>query len=87
MVDVVGWVSVRERLALWGGGWVFWFCFFVFLGPHLWHMELPRLGMESELQLPAGTTATATLDPSRVCGLHHSSRQYQILNPLSEAGD
>ena len=21
----------------------------VFLGPHLWHMEIPRLGVESEL--------------------------------------
>ena len=26
--------------------------FFVFLGPHLWHMEVPRLGVELELQLP-----------------------------------
>ena len=25
--------------------------FFVFLGPHLQHMEIPRLGVESELQL------------------------------------
>ena len=25
------------------------FLFFVFLGPHLWHMEGPRLGAESEL--------------------------------------
>ena len=23
--------------------------FFVFLGPHPWHMEVPRLGVESEL--------------------------------------
>ena len=35
-----------------------------FLGPHLRHMEVPRLGAESELQLPAYTTATATRDPS-----------------------
>ena len=35
----------------------------------------------------ACTTATATLDPSHMCNLHHSSRQYQILNPLSEARD
>ena len=39
------------------------FCF-CFLGPHLWHMEVPRLGVESELQLPAYATATATGDPS-----------------------
>ena len=25
------------------------FFFFVFLGPHLQHMEVPRLGVESEL--------------------------------------
>ena len=37
-------------------------CFF-FLGPHLRHTEVPRLGVGSELQLPAYTTATATLDP------------------------
>ena len=27
------------------------FFFFGFLGPHLWHLEVPRLGAESELQL------------------------------------
>ena len=27
----------------------FFFLSFVFLGPHLWHMEGPRLGFESEL--------------------------------------
>ena len=24
------------------------FLFFLFLGPHLWHVEVPRLGVESE---------------------------------------
>ena len=48
-------------------------------------MEVPRLGIESELQLPA--TAAAMQDPSRVCDLHHSSWQHQVLNPLSEARD
>ena len=32
-------------------------------------MEVPRLGTELELQLPAYTTATATPDPSHVCDL------------------
>ena len=32
---------------------------FCFLGLHPWHMEVPGLGVESELQLPAYTTATA----------------------------
>ena len=60
---------------------------FFFLGPHLWHMEVPRLGVELELQLLADTRATAMKDPSRICDLHHSSQQRCILNPLSEAGD
>ena len=50
-------------------------------------MEVPRLGVESELQLPAYTTATATQDLRRLCDLHHSSWQCWILNPLSEARD
>ena len=50
-------------------------------------MEVPRLGVESQLQLAVYTTATATPDPSRVCDLHHSSWQRQTLNPLSEARD
>jgi len=50
-------------------------------------MEVPRLGVESELQLPAYTTVTGTRDPSHVRNLHHSSRQWWILNPLSEARD
>ena len=56
-----------------------------FLGPHLQHVEVPKLGVESELQLPAYTTAT--WDPSHVCDLYHRSRQHQILNPLSKARD
>ena len=51
-------------------------------------MEVPRLGVKSELlQLPAYTTATTTLDPSHVCDLHHSSWQRWIPNPVIEARD
>ena len=57
------------------------------LGLHLQNVEVPRLGVESELQLPAHATATAMQDPSHICNLHHSSQQCQILNPLSEARD
>ena len=60
---------------------------FVFLGPRPWHMEVPRLGFESEMQLLAYTTATAMPDPSCICNLHNSSWQCQILNLLSEARD
>ena len=50
-------------------------------------MEVPRLGLASELQLQAYTTATTLQDLSHVCDLHHSSWKHQILNPLSEARD
>ena len=60
---------------------------FIILELHPWHMEVPRLGVELELQLGAYTTATAPRDPSRVCDLHHSSRQRWISNPVSEVGD
>ena len=50
-------------------------------------MEVPRLGVKSELQLLAYSTATATPDPSCVCKLHDSSWQHRIPNPLSEARD
>ena len=63
------------------------FFFFCFLGLHLWHVEVPRLGVKSELQLPAYATATATPDQSCICDLHHSSRQRWILKPLSKARD
>ena len=50
-------------------------------------MEVPRLGVELELWLPAYATTTATPDPSHVIDLYHSSGQHQILNPLTEARD
>ena len=85
-----GWVGIWT--GGWVGGWTgqmdrtthtvplsrMLFSFFVlFLGLHLQHMEVPRLGVESELQLPA--TATATPDPSHVCTLRCSWWQHQIL--------
>ena len=63
------------------------FSFFL-LGLHLQHMDVLRLGVQLELQLPAYTTATATSDPRRVGNLHHhSSQQCQTLNPLSKASE
>jgi len=50
-------------------------------------MEVPRLGVEGELQLPAYAAATAMQDPSHICELYHSSRQRRILHPLSKARD
>ena len=67
------------------------FFFFLFLGLHLWHVEVPRLGGESELQVLAYITATATRDPQptergrdRTRILMDSSR---ILNLLSHSGN
>ena len=50
-------------------------------------MEVARLGVESQIQLPAYTTAITRSDPSRICDLHICSQQRQILNPLSGARD
>ena len=53
---------------------IYTFFFFVFLGPHPQHMQVPRLGVESELQRPAYATATATATPdlNGICDLHHA---------------
>ena len=83
-----GWMSIFLRKGSLSIHVLFQFCFvlvFVFLGLHTWHMEVPRLGVQSELQLPAYARATATPDSSHVCDPHHSSQQHQILNPVSEA--
>ena len=53
------------------------FFFFSFLDLHLQHMEVPKLGVKSEL----------TQNLSRICDLHHSSWQCQIPSPLSEVKD
>ena len=58
---------------------------FFFLGPHLGHMEVPRLGDESAQQLPTYGTAAAMPDLSPICDLCYNLWQCQILNPLSKA--
>ena len=50
----------------------------------MWPMEVPRLGVESELQMPATATATQ-VDQSWVFDLYRNSQQRQVLNSLSEA--
>ena len=51
---------------------LFLFCSFSFLGPHLQHMEVPRLGVQLDLEPLAYATAIATPDLSHVCDLHTS---------------
>ena len=50
-------------------------------------MEVPGLGIESEVQLLAYTPGTATQGLSRSYDLLRRSRQHWILNPMSEARD
>ena len=71
----LGWGPGREKERLF------------FQGSHLWHMDVPRLAVKLELQLPTYATDTATPDLSHVCDLHPSSQQRRILNPLSRARD
>ena len=59
----------------------------IFLGPHLKHLEVPRLGIESELQPVAYAIVTAIQALNCLCDLHHNTQQCWILNPLSEARD
>ena len=49
--------------------------FFFPLGPLSWHMEVPRLGVESELQLLPCVTDSVTWDLNGICDLHHCSQQ------------
>ena len=63
-------ISWRRFWSLFGYG-----AFFFFL-PSAYGNS--RLGVGSELQLPAYTIATATPDLSRIYNLHHSSRQCWI---------
>ena len=62
------------------------FCF-VFLGPQLQYIVVPKLRVKLELQLPAYTTATAMPELSHICNLHHSSWQHWVLNPVRKARD
>ena len=69
-------------------GTLFCFCGFIFMFLLFRAVsEVPRLGVELELQLLADATATAMQGPSHVCNLHHSPWQCLILNSLSEARD
>ena len=59
----------------------FFFFSFFFLGPHLQHIEVTRLVVESNLQLPASATATAMQDLSCVLSLHYNAWQLPIPDP------
>ena len=74
--------------------WLIFFLFLIFLvffggggGAHPQQVEVPRLGVKTELRLPAYARAIAMRDQSHICDLYHSSWQHQILNPLNKARD
>ena len=48
-------------------------------------MEFPRLGVKSELQLPAHAAAIATQGMIPIGDLHYSSQQHQILTLLEQS--
>ena len=80
------WLLVESYSPGMGEGQVFthfYVYLFFLLGLHRQDMEVPKLGVELELV----AYAIATWDMSCIRGLHHSSRQCQILNPLSQAKD
>ena len=79
-------MDLKEEIGVTVTGRLYYF-FFFFLGPHLQHMEIPKLGVESELQVLAYTTVTAMWDLRSICSLYHSSQQYWISNPLYKAWD
>ena len=53
--------------------------YFLFLGPHLQHIEVPRLGVKSELQLPAYTTQPQ--HPGSEPSLRHTPQFTGMLDP------
>ena len=84
-IDHLPVVATHRHMTAHSWSFFFFFVFLPFLGLLLQHMEVPRLGVESEPQLPAYARGTATLDPSCICNLHHSSQQRRIRNTLSKA--
>ena len=69
---------------VWRDKFVFCFVFFYSHTRAIW--KFPRLGVESELQLPVYSTATATLDPSGICDPHCGSRQCWIFTHWERPG-
>ena len=65
--------------------WIFFF--FFLLGPHLQHAEVPRPGVELELQLPACPTATAMGDLSRILASPHLSSSPFFPIPFAQLED
>ena len=79
-------LSLCERtrcVCVWG---VSWFNCFLLWGTHVLPMDVPRLGVTSDLHEQASAIARAMWYPSCVWDLQHTSGQPRILILLKEAG-
>ena len=56
-------------------------------GMQVQHMEVPRLGVESDCSCQPTPQPQATHNSRYICNLHHSSQQCRMLNPLRGARD
>ena len=82
LINICGWQPL-QKCSFYPKNFIYLFCF---LGLHPQHMEVPRLGAESDLQLLAYATATATQDLSYICKLHHSSSNTRSLTHWERPG-
>ena len=60
--------------------------FALFLGLHLQHLEVSKLGVELKLKFPVNTTATATPDLSHICDLCQSYGNTRSLSHWARPG-
>jgi len=56
--------------------------FIYFLGPHMWHMEIPGLGELNQSYSCQPTPQPQQCRIQAACDLHHSSGQRWILNQI-----
>ena len=80
-------INSNSSFPKYSSGTFFFSFFFVFLGLHQQHMEVPQARGPIGAVVATLATATEMPDPSLVWDLHHSSWQHRILNPLSESRD
>jgi len=79
-------LSLCERTRCVCVGWSLGLIAFSFWGTHVLPMDVPRLGVSSDLHEQASAIARAMWDPSCIWDLQHSSGQPRILILLKEAG-
>lgn len=81
---IFSFLMLKNQMCVCGG--VSWFNCFLLWGTHVLPMDVPRLGVTSDLHEQASAIARAMWDPSCIWDLQHSSGQPRILILLKEAG-